>query len=217
MHENTQQFKCPACSKGFSSQSLLNQHISVHRKNADGTIVVRRFGEKRKPTEKSEPREKKEPKKKKGELKLQECNICFKYFIHLDHHKRYTHKEVKQKPRNTTWEEGKVVCDKCGKYSLNVTQLKIHKTRCGRDAGRESVPCSICFKVFNGGRSLSKHMETHKLKPEYDCPFCPTKTRSKGHLVLHFKFKHKEEYENMGKGSNFSEILELAASSQSAS
>lgn len=74
--------------------------------------------------------------------------------------------------------------------NLPVSQSQVGSLQ-GRNAGDERYKCSACGKNYVHQSSFIRHrnMECGK-EPQFQCPYCPLKSKRKSNIAAHIKYKH---------------------------
>lgn len=57
--------------------------------------------------------------------------------------------------------------------------------------GPGSFPCESCGKIYKWRRTLQNHIKVECGKdPQFQCPYCPLRSKRKGNLTAHIKAVH---------------------------
>ena len=91
---------------------------------------------------------------------------------------------------------GKYICDICGKTYSNKNALGYHLSNKHNDGHGEKKPsCELCCKTFTTDASLNRHIEIAHKGPDnqsnYECDECGEKFSRKDNLRNHVKEQHK--------------------------
>ncbi|KAK8725249.1 hypothetical protein OTU49_010775 [Cherax quadricarinatus] len=113
-------------------------------------------------------------------IKIWECGICGKEFMH-----QYT--LMRHLPTHT--DERNFRCNQCGKAFRQMSTLSQHKA-----THSESRPyvCDICQKTFSRVSTLISHKKTHTEEKQHRCYVCGKAFHQKGNLKNHL-FTHTNE------------------------
>ncbi|XP_071537644.1 uncharacterized protein [Panulirus ornatus] len=113
-------------------------------------------------------------------IKIWECGICGKEFMH-----QYT--LMRHLPTHT--DERNFRCNQCGKAFRQMSTLSQHKA-----THSESRPyvCDICQKTFSRVSTLISHKKTHTEEKQHRCHICGKAFHQKGNLKNHL-FTHTNE------------------------
>ncbi|KAK4295817.1 hypothetical protein Pmani_031638 [Petrolisthes manimaculis] len=113
-------------------------------------------------------------------IKIWECGICGKEFMH-----QYT--LMRHLPTHT--DERNFRCSQCGKAFRQMSTLSQHKA-----THSESRPyvCDICQKTFSRVSTLISHKKTHTEEKQHRCTICGKAFHQKGNLKNHL-FTHTNE------------------------
>ncbi|XP_037791462.1 uncharacterized protein LOC119586810 isoform X1 [Penaeus monodon] len=113
-------------------------------------------------------------------IKVWECGICGKEFMH-----QYT--LMRHLPTHT--DERNFRCNQCGKAFRQMSTLSQHKA-----THSESRPyvCDICQKTFSRVSTLISHKKTHTEEKQHRCHVCGKAFHQKGNLKNHL-FTHTNE------------------------
>ncbi|XP_066986077.1 zinc finger protein 235-like isoform X2 [Macrobrachium rosenbergii] len=178
VHACRKNFVCAECSKEFSSQRQLRNHLDLHRcekihkcNQCDHACHTASGLRMHKLKNHSNDQ-------KKEEYQCTVCNYCFKKPSGLKRHMQRKHSVPQLK------------CDLCPKmYSCNEDLLQHRKSH-----SSEPFRCNHCEKSFTSSWNLQRHKVTHKKKTHpYQCEKCSSKfTRLdslKSHLNIHSQKK----------------------------
>ncbi|XP_064115583.1 zinc finger and SCAN domain-containing protein 12-like [Macrobrachium nipponense] len=113
-------------------------------------------------------------------IKIWECGICGKEFMH-----QYT--LMRHLPTHT--DERNFRCNICGKAFRQMSTLSQHKA-----THSESRPyvCDLCKKTFSRVSTLISHKKTHTEDKQHQCHICGKAFHQKGNLKNHL-FTHTNE------------------------
>ncbi|CAL4228675.1 unnamed protein product [Meganyctiphanes norvegica] len=113
-------------------------------------------------------------------IKIWECGICGKEFMH-----QYT--LMRHLPTHT--DERNFRCNQCGKAFRQMSTLSQHKA-----THSESRPyvCDLCQKTFSRVSTLISHKKTHTEEKQHRCHVCGKAFHQKGNLKNHL-FTHTNE------------------------
>lgn len=118
--------------------------------------------------------------KSEDDLKLYQCDICFRAF--RERSKLKSHREIHTDQRN-------VICPTCGKAFKTQACLRSHK----RVHNPTHLFCDICGKSYTQKPELAKHIKfVHYQIREFRCDYCGAGFGSRGHLNVH-KLTHQEQ------------------------
>lgn len=113
-------------------------------------------------------------------IKIWECGICGKEFMH-----QYT--LMRHLPTHT--DERNFRCNQCGKAFRQMSTLSQHKAT--HSKSRPYV-CDLCQKTFSRVSTLISHKKTHTEEKQHQCYVCGKAFHQKGNLKNHM-FTHTNE------------------------
>ena len=165
-------YKCPNCSKLFSTKGNRKKHFSMCTDKAKNV------------TEHLDTSENDNPLM---------CKLCLKCFSTKGN--LYIHKTIhlSDKPFK---------CAQCSVSFSQKGNLKSHEkkggcqykqpnTYVGNQENRVPLSCNICHKIYKTKRILNLHLNIHCPEKPFKCKQCSNKFSQKGHIKGHVERKHK--------------------------
>lgn len=193
-HKGEKPYHCLECGRTFKRRCYMTSHKIVHQKKIHCTICKKIF-----PTIR-ELIQHRNSHLNSGKLQCPECNLQFKYSMHLKrhmdgHNKRETKlTNLNEEPQIKSQETPESVKeDQCGQVKLHCTlcEVKFDNTRDLRKhclkhvSGSSSNQCPFCKKNCLNRRCLLRHMNRHTGHKLFTCSSCGKQFNQEKFLKLH--------------------------------
>lgn len=166
-HEQTKEFKCPLCKKGFQYRASIRAHLIRHSQRSEEHASVAHSS--------NGPARNIAKRQTKREFI---CDVCGRTLPKLYSLKIHMLKHTGVKPH---------ACKVCGKTFTYKHGLKMHRTL--HEISKQ-FKCDLCEKSFVTKRSLQEHTSLHTGESKYLCSVCGQSFHRASGLSKHVK-KHQ--------------------------